>query len=66
VEYDRFGRLVGWKWDDLLEEFEFDRAGRLAKVRYADGTTLSLTFKDLGAFLVSQWIIRILLPYALK
>ncbi|XP_035708479.1 teneurin-m isoform X4 [Folsomia candida] len=51
VEHDRFGRLVGWKWDQLMETYEYDRAGRLSKISYADGTSLSLTFKDLIATL---------------
>lgn len=55
VEHDRFGRLVGWKWDQLMETYEYDRAGRLSKISYADGTSLSLTFKDLIATLVRQF-----------
>ena len=47
LEYDRFGRLIAWKWDDLTEQYAYDRSGRLFKIDYTDGTSLTHTFKDL-------------------
>ncbi|ODN01413.1 Teneurin-m [Orchesella cincta] len=46
LEYDRFWRLVGWKWADLTETYEYDRSGRLLTTQNSDGTALTHTYKD--------------------
>uniref|UniRef100_A0A1B6CCY7 Tenascin-like protein n=1 Tax=Clastoptera arizonana TaxID=38151 RepID=A0A1B6CCY7_9HEMI len=47
LEYDRFSRLSTWRWGELSESYSFDRAGRLAEIRYADGTSTLYAFKDM-------------------
>uniref|UniRef100_A0A146KU89 Tenascin-like protein n=4 Tax=Lygus hesperus TaxID=30085 RepID=A0A146KU89_LYGHE len=47
LEYDRFSRLSTWKWGKLIESYEFDRAGRLSEIRYADGFSTLYAFKDM-------------------
>ncbi|XP_075234226.1 teneurin transmembrane protein Ten-m isoform X2 [Lycorma delicatula] len=47
LEYDRFSRLIKWRWGDLTESYSYDRSGRLAEIRYADATSTLYTFKDL-------------------
>ncbi|KAJ8911461.1 hypothetical protein NQ315_013565 [Exocentrus adspersus] len=47
LEYDRFSRLSSWKWGELSESYGFDRAGRLNEIKYADGSSLVYTFKDM-------------------
>lgn len=47
LQYDRFGRLVSWKWGDLQEGYTFDRAGRLNEIKYGDGSSLLYTFTDM-------------------
>jgi len=51
-EYDRFGRLVGWKWGSLNEAFEYDRSGRLANIQHSDGTAFAYIFNDAFSTLV--------------
>ncbi|XP_061511791.1 teneurin-m isoform X9 [Anopheles gambiae] len=46
LEYDRFGRLISWKWGNLKEEYTFDRAGRLNEIKYGDGSSIVYAFKD--------------------
>uniref|UniRef100_A0A182N316 Teneurin-2 n=1 Tax=Anopheles dirus TaxID=7168 RepID=A0A182N316_9DIPT len=46
LEYDRFGRLISWKWGNLKEEYTFDRAGRLNEIKYGDGSSIGYAFKD--------------------
>ncbi|XP_055596104.1 teneurin-m isoform X3 [Uranotaenia lowii] len=46
LEYDRFGRLISWKWGNLKEEYTFDRAGRLNEIKYGDGSSMVYAFKD--------------------
>lgn len=53
LEYDRFSRLSTWKWGELSENYSFDRSGRLAEIRYADGTSTLYAFKDMFSSLVS-------------
>lgn len=52
MEYDRFGRLYGWKRGTLSEAFEYDRSGRVANVQYADGTAFSYEYRDAFTTLV--------------
>nr|XP_017036557.1 teneurin-m isoform X1 [Drosophila kikkawai] len=47
LEYDRFGRLVSWKWGVLQEAYSFDRNGRLNEIKYGDGSTMVYAFKDM-------------------
>ncbi|KAF4528732.1 hypothetical protein B566_EDAN008998 [Ephemera danica] len=47
LEYDRFSRLISWKWGDLSETYGFDRAGRLFEIRYGDNTAVTYAFKDM-------------------
>ncbi|KAM8707904.1 hypothetical protein ACLKA7_014948 [Drosophila subpalustris] len=47
LEYDRFGRLVSWKWGVLQEAYTFDRNGRLNEIKYGDGSSMVYTFKDM-------------------
>ncbi|XP_058829657.1 teneurin-m isoform X4 [Topomyia yanbarensis] len=47
LEYDRFGRLISWKWGNLKEEYTFDRAGRLNEIKYGDGSSIVYAFKDM-------------------
>ncbi|XP_073990846.1 teneurin transmembrane protein Ten-m isoform X3 [Rhodnius prolixus] len=47
LEYDRFSRLSTWRWGELSENYEFDRAGRLSGIQYADGTSTLYAFKDM-------------------
>ncbi|XP_046665298.1 teneurin-m isoform X3 [Homalodisca vitripennis] len=47
LEYDRFSRLSTWRWGQLSESYSFDRSGRLAEIRYADGTSTLYAFKDM-------------------
>ncbi|XP_072158624.1 teneurin-m isoform X3 [Bemisia tabaci] len=47
LDYDRFGRLSTWRWGGLNESYHFDRAGRLAEIRYADDKSMLYTFKDM-------------------
>ncbi|XP_017957287.2 teneurin-m isoform X2 [Drosophila navojoa] len=47
LEYDRFGRLVSWKWGVLQEAYTFDRNGRLNEIKYGDGSSMIYTFKDM-------------------
>ncbi|KAK7861848.1 hypothetical protein R5R35_013485 [Gryllus longicercus] len=47
LEYDRFSRLIKWKWGALNESYEFDRAGRLYQIRYGDGSSMIYAFKDM-------------------
>jgi len=63
LSYDRFGRLIGWKWDELTERYEYDRSGRLFEIEYADGTSLTFTFSDLLTTLVSPLHFCILTLY---
>ncbi|XP_046809051.1 teneurin-m isoform X2 [Lucilia cuprina] len=46
LEYDRFGRLVTWKWGNLQEAYTFDRNGRLNEIKYGDGSSMVYAFKD--------------------
>ncbi|XP_050525472.1 teneurin-m isoform X5 [Daktulosphaira vitifoliae] len=47
LTYDRFSRLSVWRWGDLKEIYGYDRAGRLAEIRYADGKSTLYVFKDM-------------------
>ncbi|XP_055383652.1 teneurin-m isoform X3 [Condylostylus longicornis] len=47
LEYDRFGRLVTWKWGDLQEAYTFDRNGRLNEIKYGDDSSIVYSFKDM-------------------
>uniref|UniRef100_A0A1A9WCA4 Tenascin-like protein n=1 Tax=Glossina brevipalpis TaxID=37001 RepID=A0A1A9WCA4_9MUSC len=47
LEYDRFGRLVTWKWGNLQEAYTFDRNGRLNEIKYGDGSSMVYAFKDM-------------------
>ncbi|KAH8270589.1 hypothetical protein KR018_012078 [Drosophila ironensis] len=47
LEYDRFGRLVSWKWGVLQEAYSFDRNGRLNEIKYGDGSMMVYAFKDM-------------------
>ncbi|XP_067613196.1 teneurin-m isoform X2 [Eurosta solidaginis] len=47
LEYDRFGRLVSWKWGVLQEAYTFDRNGRLNEIKYGDGSSMVYAFKDI-------------------
>ncbi|EAT48576.1 AAEL000405-PA, partial [Aedes aegypti] len=47
LEYDRFGRLISWKWGNLKEEYTFDRAGRLNEIKYGDDSSIVYAFKDM-------------------
>ncbi|XP_053954214.1 teneurin-m isoform X2 [Anastrepha ludens] len=47
LEYDRFGRLVSWKWGVLQEAYTFDRNGRLNEIKYGDGSSMVYAFKDM-------------------
>ncbi|XP_055530573.1 teneurin-m isoform X3 [Wyeomyia smithii] len=47
LEYDRFGRLISWKWGNLKEDYTFDRAGRLNEIKYGDGSSIVYAFKDM-------------------
>ncbi|VVC40590.1 Hypothetical protein CINCED_3A025864 [Cinara cedri] len=47
LTYDRFSRLSVWRWGDLKEMYGYDRAGRLAEIRYADGKSTLYVFKDM-------------------
>ncbi|XP_073841878.1 teneurin transmembrane protein Ten-m isoform X2 [Musca autumnalis] len=47
LEYDRFGRLVTWKWGNLQEAYTFDRNGRLNEIKYGDGSSMFYNFKDM-------------------
>lgn len=47
LEYDRFSRLISWRWGDLSETYGFDRAGRLNEIKYSDGSSMIYTFKDM-------------------
>ncbi|XP_055907187.1 teneurin-m isoform X3 [Eupeodes corollae] len=47
LEYDRFGRLVSWKWGTLQEAYTFDRSGRLNEIKYGDGSSMVYAFKDM-------------------
>lgn len=47
LEYDRFGRLVSWKWGVLQEAYTFDRNGRLNEIKYGDGSSMVYNFKDM-------------------
>jgi len=53
LTYDRFSRLSVWRWGDLKEMYGYDRAGRLAEIRYADGKSTLYVFKDMFSSLVS-------------
>ncbi|KAL3212092.1 hypothetical protein MRX96_008338 [Rhipicephalus microplus] len=46
LEYDRFGRLVRWERGQLSEKYSFDIRGRLADVRYADGSGIMYKYDD--------------------
>lgn len=46
LNYDRFGRLISWKWGALKEDYTFDRAGRLNEIKYGDGSSILFSFKD--------------------
>lgn len=52
LTYDRFSRLSVWRWGDLKEMYGYDRAGRLAEIRYADGKSTLYVFKDMFSSLV--------------
>lgn len=54
LEYDRFSRLSQWKWGDITETYNFDRAGRLNEIKYSDGSSLVYSFKDMISSLVSK------------
>lgn len=54
LEYDRFSRLSSWKWGDITETYNFDRAGRLNEIKYSDGSSLVYSFKDMISSLVSN------------
>lgn len=60
LEYDRFSRLSKWQWGELSEKYEFDRAGRLNEIKYADGSSLIYTFKDMFSSLVSLKLKKLL------
>ncbi|XP_022901485.2 teneurin-m isoform X3 [Onthophagus taurus] len=47
LEYDRFSRLISWKWGDLNESYGFDHAGRLNEIKYGDGSSMIYAFKDM-------------------
>lgn len=47
LEYDRFSRLINWRWGELSESYGFDRAGRLYEIKYGDGSSMLYTFKDM-------------------
>ncbi|XP_072941823.1 teneurin-m isoform X2 [Epargyreus clarus] len=47
LEYDRFNRLTSWKWGELNETYDYDRAGRLHEIRYGDGSSLAYSFRDM-------------------
>ncbi|XP_037907848.1 teneurin-m isoform X3 [Hermetia illucens] len=47
LEFDRFGRLVSWKWGNLEETYIFDRSGRLNEIKYGDGSSTIYSFKDM-------------------
>ncbi|GJQ83081.1 hypothetical protein Trydic_g20093 [Trypoxylus dichotomus] len=47
LEYDRFSRLIRWKWGDLNETYGFDHAGRLNEIKYGDGSSMIYAFKDM-------------------
>lgn len=47
LDYDKFGRLISWKWADLQELYTFDRAGRLNEIKYSDGSSIVYSFKDM-------------------
>ncbi|KAI4462797.1 teneurin and n-acetylglucosamine-1-phosphodiester alpha-n-acetylglucosaminidase [Holotrichia oblita] len=47
LEYDRFSRLISWKWGDLNETYGFDHAGRLNEIKYGDGSSMIYAFKDM-------------------
>lgn len=59
LTYDRFSRLSVWRWGDLKEMYGYDRAGRLAEIRYADGKSTLYVFKDMFSSLVSFRIYRL-------
>ncbi|CAN7975618.1 unnamed protein product, partial [Ixodes persulcatus] len=46
LEYDRFGRLIRWERGQLSEKYSFDIRGRLADVRYADGSGIMYKYDD--------------------
>ncbi len=45
IEYDRYGRVGKWSWGDLKESYVYE-SGRLSEIKYADETSLLLTFRD--------------------
>ncbi|XP_032454288.1 teneurin-m isoform X5 [Nasonia vitripennis] len=47
LEYDRFSRLVSWRWGNMSETYGFDQAGRLYEIKYSDGTSMVYAFKDI-------------------
>ncbi len=44
--YDRFGRLQQWSWGDVIEQYEYDKSGRLERVILGDKPILRYHFPD--------------------
>lgn len=63
LDYDRFGRLSTWRWGELNETYHFDRAGRLAEIRYADDKSMLYTFKDMFSGLVNTHFISFIFDF---
>ncbi|XP_041973220.1 teneurin-m isoform X2 [Aricia agestis] len=47
LDYDRFNRLISWRWGSLNESYGYDRAGRLDEIKYGDGSSLAYSFRDM-------------------
>ncbi|XP_035680810.1 teneurin-3-like isoform X4 [Branchiostoma floridae] len=58
VSYDSSGRMTGWQWSDMVEQWQYDRQGRTSVRTEADGLAWSYTYEVRG----NQKVVRLSTP----